>query len=320
MILMSTIRPIRHLLAVLLGLAVLATASACSSPNGPASNGKPSIVVGAYPFQFVAERVAGNLATVTNLLAPGADGHDLELSPKQVAAVGKADLVVYLSGYQSPLDAAVNQQRPGHVLDVGDFLQLLPAPGTDHGHEHSTTSSDGHDYGSYDPHVWLNPLNLALIGAHVAEALSRMDPANTATFEANAQQLTKDMNELDASFNAGLAHCRTDVFVANHAAFGYLAERYGLHQVGISGLSTEAEPSPAHIAEVQQIAREHQLTTIFYETAVSPKVAQAIAADLGLMTDVLDPLETLSPESRGGDYIEVMTANLTSLRKANGCQ
>ena len=98
------------------------------------------------------------------------------------------------------------------------------------------------------------------------------------------------------------------------------AKATGSGMLGISGLSTEAEPSPARIAEVQQIARERDLTTIFYETAVSPKLAQTIASDLGLKTDVLDPLETLSSESRGDDYIQVMTANLTSLRDANGCQ
>ena len=309
MIASRTRRPVRCLAAVLLGAAVLIT-TACAPSGESGAGDATSIVVGAYPFQFAAERVAGDLAVVTNLLTPGSDGHDLELSPKQVTAVTNADLVVHQSGYQAALDETITQQQPARVLDTASFLQLLPA----------TEADDGHDHGAYDPHVWLNPMNLAEIGTQIARVLAEIDPDNAASYAANAARLTDDLTGLDDQFSAGLTNCRTDTFITNHAAFGYLADRYHLHQVGISGLSTEAEPSPARIAEVQQIAREHDLTTIFYETAVSPKLAQTIASDLGLKTDVLDPLETLSSESRGDDYIQVMTANLTSLRDANGCQ
>lgn len=317
MITLRAMRPVRRLAAVLLGAAVLITTACTPSGESGAGDGT-SIVVGAYPFQFAAERVAGDLAVVTNLLSPGSDGHDLELSPKQVTAVTNADLVVHQSGYQAALDEAITQQQPARVLDTADFLPLLPAAETADGHDHE--AADGHDHGAYDPHVWLNPMNLAEIGGQIAAVLAEIDPDNAASYAANAARLTDDLTGLDDQFSAGLTNCRTDTFITNHAAFGYLADRYHLHQVGISGLSTEAEPSPARIAEVQQIAREHDLTTIFYETAVSPKLAQTIASDLGLKTDVLDPLETLSSESRGDDYIQVMTANLTSLRDANGCQ
>ena len=107
--------------------------------------------------------------------------------------------------------------------------------------------------------------------------------------------------------------------MTTHAAFGYLAERYHLTQIGISGLSPDSEPSPARIAEVQRVARDHRLTTIFYETLVSPAVAQAIAGDLGLATDVLDPIEGITSQSRGQDYLSVMSANLAALRKAGEC-
>jgi zinc transport system substrate-binding protein len=107
--------------------------------------------------------------------------------------------------------------------------------------------------------------------------------------------------------------------MTTHAAFGYLATRYHLTQIAISGLSPDSEPSPARIAEVQREARDHQLSTIFYETLVSPAVAQAIADDLGLATDVLDPVEGITSQSRGQDYLSVMYANLSALRKAGSC-
>jgi zinc transport system substrate-binding protein len=101
--------------------------------------------------------------------------------------------------------------------------------------------------------------------------------------------------------------------------FGYLAQRYHLIQIAISGLNPDTEPSPARIAEVQRLATEHGLTTIFSETLTSPAVAQAIAGDLGLVTDVLDPIEGITDQSRGHDYLSVMSANLAALRKAGGC-
>ncbi len=306
--------------AVALGIAVLTITTGCSAPAGD-DDSATSIVVGAYPFEFVATRVAGDHATVTNLLAPGSDGHDLELSPQQVAAVSNADLVLYQSGYQAALDEAVEQQSPANVLDTASFLTLrTAAEDDDHDADDADDDHDADEHGSYDPHVWLDPTNVAEIADHTAQLLSQLQPKNADAFTANAQQLRSELTSLDADFASGLANCRTNTFITSHTAFGYLAARYGLDQVGISGLSPEEEPSPARIAQVQQIATERDVTTIFYETAVSPKVSQAIASDLGLATDVLDPIETLSSDSRGSDYIEVMNSNLDSLRKANGCQ
>ena len=306
--------------AVALGIAVLTITTGCSAPAGD-DDSATSIVVGAYPFEFVATRVAGDHATVTNLLAPGSDGHDLELSPQQVAAVSNADLVLYQSGYQAALDEAVEQQSPANVLDTASFLTLrTAAEDDDHDADDADADHDADEHGSYDPHVWLDPTNVAEIADHTAELLSQLQPENADAFTANAHQLRSELTTLDADFASGLANCRTNTFITSHTAFGYLAARYELEQVGISGLSPEEEPSPARIAQVQQIATERGVTTIFYETAVSPKVSQAIASDLGLATDVLDPIETLSSDSRGSDYIEVMNSNLDSLRKANGCQ
>lgn len=293
--------------------------SACAPTTQPSNTDDSiTVVVGAYPFEFAAQRVAGEHVEVTNLLAPGADSHGLELSPQQVAAVSAADLVIHQSGYQPALDEAIAQQQPAIVLDTGDFVSLLPASGDGEVHEHS--ADDHHDHSGYDPHIWLDPTNLVEVADQIAARLAEVDPGNADTYRANADALDGELIALDQQFASGLASCRTDTFITNHAAFGYLAHRYLLHQVGVSGLSTETEPSPARIAEVQQIARDHDVTTIFYETSVSGKLAETIASDLGLQTDVLDPLETLSPDARGDNYLEVMTANLEALRKANGCQ
>ncbi len=153
----------------------------------------------------------------------------------------------------------------------------------------------------------------------MADRLAAVDPGQAGEYRANAERLRTELTELDDDFRSGLTGCQRTEFVTAHTAFGYLAKRYGLTQIGITGLSPDAEPSPARIAAIQREAREHEVTTIFTETLVSPAVAQAIAGDLGLKTDVLDPLEGITAESRGDDYVAIMRANLTALESANGC-
>lgn len=295
--------------ALVAGGALVLACSACS----PAEEGL-SIVTSAYPFAFAAERVAGGHAEITNLLPAGGDAHGIELTPRQVESIAGADLMVFQTGFQPPVDDAVAQQNPANTIDTATFLELHEA-----GHDHEAEEGAQHDHGIHDPHTWLDPMNVAVIGTHIADELAKIDPEHADDYRTNATALSDEMSSLDNDFATGLASCQLDTFIVNHEAFGYLADKYGLHQEGIVGLSTEEEPSPARIAQVQQIASEHGVNTIFYEHAVSPAVAEAIASDLGLTTDVLDPVATLSSESRGADYTEVMRANLESLRKANIC-
>lgn len=285
------------------------------------STGQPKrlqIIAAFYPFAFVATRVAGTQADVTNLTQPGAEPHDLELTPRQIGALSDADLVIYQKGLQPAVDDAVAEARPRRVIDVAAIVPLRNAAAEEAGHEDEATA--GHDHNALDPHQWLDPTNVWRVTDAVRSALSAADPARAATFNANATVLQRDLSALDGRFAAGLAQCRRTEFITAHEAFGYLAARYGLTQIGIAGLTADAEPSAARIAEVQRIVHEHGITTIFFETLSSPEVAQSIAADLGLRTDVLDPLEGITRESRGTDYVTVMDANLTALRKANQCR
>ena len=204
------------------------------------------------------------------------------------------------------------------MIDTSKVVPLRPLPTTEDDHDHGH-GPNGPGQQELDPHVWLDPTSVAGIARAVEERLSTLDPDHAADYAHNADALDEELDSLDRSFRKGLARCVRTEFITTHAAFGYLATRYDLTQIGISGLSPDAEPSPARIAEVQREATDHKLTTIFYETLVSPAVAEAIAGDLGLATDVLDPVEGITSQSRGQDYLSVMYANLAALRKAGGC-
>jgi zinc transport system substrate-binding protein len=289
----------------------LLTTTACGDVAGaPAGSGQPGrleIVVAAYPFQFIAERIAGSHAATQNLTEPGAEPHDVELTPRQVADISGADLVIFEKGFQPAVDEAVAHSATAQALDTTTVVPLQPL-------------AADHDHGGLDPHVWLDPTKITAIAAAVTQRLIALSPERRTEFEQNLQTLEADLTELDQAYASTLGSCDRTAFITTHAAFGYLAARYGLTQIAITGLSPEAEPSPARIAAVQDAAREHRVTTIFYETLASPAVATSIAGDLGLKTDVLDPIEGITPDSRGSDYLAVMESNLTALKIANGCR
>ena len=301
---------------VLVGtLALLLSACGGSTPDGggsSASAGSLRVVAGFYPLAYAAEQVGGDGVEVINLTPPGGEAHDLELSPQQVAEIGEADLVLYIPGFQPALDEAIAQVAPDRALDVTETLTLLPAEE----HADGGSSGDAHATLDGDPHVWLNPLNMATIGDEIATRLSALDSAGP--FAAGAQALTASMNALNDEWAQGTAECRSRDLVVSHEAFGYLAAQYDFAQIGIAGLSPDAEPSPARIAEVADLVRERGVTTIYYETLVDPAVAETLAAETGATTAILDPLEGLL-EGSTGDYVTVMQGNLEQVRTGQGC-
>ncbi|MBM7490271.1 zinc transport system substrate-binding protein [Micromonospora luteifusca] len=305
-----------RVLAAATTLLALGAGAGCST--GGAAGADPQrvdVVAAFYPLQFIAERVGGDAVRVTNLAKPGAEPHDLELNPSQVGQVSEAELIVYLKGFQPAVDDAVAQNGGDRAFDVTSVQPLLDASAGGHNHEGEEHAEDN---SSKDPHVWLDPTRLAGIGDQLAQRLGKADPDHGADYTARAAALRADLTTLDDEFKHGLATCQRREIVTSHAAFGYLADRYQLDQVGITGLSPDVEPSPQRLAHAIEEAKEHKATTIFFETLVSPKVAETIAGQVGAKTAVLDPIEGLAAGSNG-DYLSVMRTNLQTLQTALSC-
>lgn len=288
-----------RLAAPVLLIAVLAVPTGCS--NSPTDSAF-TIVAAFYPLQFLAERVADTDAEVVNLVKPGVEPHDLELTPDQMAKLTEADLVVYLKGFQPAVDEAVAQRLDAaHTFDVASVRPLLRDPD-----------------GKPDPHLWLDATRYAAVAEAMAGTLDEIRPDPRAGYRKRAKALASELTALDREFTDGLTNCQRRDIVVSHAAYSYLATRYRLEQVAIAGLSPEQEPRPQRLAEVAKFAREHDTTVIFFETLVSPKLAQTLADEVGARATVLDPLEGLNPGSRD-DYFSVMRRNLTELRTALDC-
>ncbi|GIE82687.1 zinc ABC transporter substrate-binding protein [Actinoplanes philippinensis] len=302
----------RRLLPALLLLPAL---TGCGGDSAGA-DGKLSVVTAFYPLQFVSERVGGDAVSVSTLTKPGAEPHDVELTARQVGEVSGAGVIVYLGGFQPAVDDAVKQNGGDRALDATTAVETLSAQeADDHAGEGDAHAEEEH--GGTDPHVWLDPVRLAAIADKVAERLGKADPAHAADFTARAATLRAELTALDGEYRAGLANCARRELVTSHTAFGYLANRYDLAQIGITGIDPETEPSPQRLAAVAAEAKEHGTTTIFFETLVSPKVAETIAKEVGAKTAVLDPIEGLTDDS--ADYFSVMRANLTALKLGLEC-
>jgi len=299
---------VRRLPGVAVAVAiVVALLGACGQggTEGRTEGGKLAVVASFYPLQFATEQVGGGHIAVTTLTKPGAEPHDVELNPRQVAQVADAGLAVHLKGFQPAVDSAVAQEAKGRSFDVSSVIELLPYTGGE--------SEDG----SKDPHVWLDPARFATIAGTLGERLAQADPAHAADYRERAKSLRNQLQDLDRAYAESLTTCARRELVTSHQAFNYLAHRYGLTQIGITGVSPEAEPSPRKLAKVAAQARATGTTTIFFETLVSPKVAETIAREVGARTAVLDPLEGLTDEN--ADYFTVMRANLAALTTALGC-
>jgi zinc transport system substrate-binding protein len=171
-----------------------------------------------------------------------------------------------------------------------------------------------------DPHFWLDPRALATVAREVEEQLTELDPEHAEDYRDNAAELFTDLVELDGRSSTALQDCERRTVVVSHDAFGYYGYRYDLDFEAIAGLSPEAEPSPAHLAELQQLISDRGVTTVFSETLASPEMAETLADDLGLETAVLDPVEGLSDETADEDYLSLMRGNLEALKEANGCR
>ena len=285
-------RIILILIGLAAGVAVLGTAG-CGAGSGAGE--RPTVIAAFYPLAFAAERIGAQRFDVVNLTPPGAEPHDIELTARDVDRVRSAAVVLYLGGgFQPALEDAL-QDASGRRVDVLQGVSLL--------------RSDG----EVDPHVWLDPVRFAAIVRRIGRVLRA---------PARARSLVRALRRLDRDFQRTLSRCARRELVTSHAAFGYLADRYGLRQVAITGRSPEAEPTPRAVEHVVDEVRRTQATTIFVEPLVSARLAETVARETGAATAVLDPLEGLDEGALadGADYLSVMRHNLAALRAGLGCR
>lgn len=299
--------------------------TSCSAGAKGEPTGKVDAVASFYPLAYVTSQVGGDLVDVTNL-TPSGEAHEVELSAKDLTTISQADALIYLSGFQAAVDDAVKEAAPKNTLDVAKAAKLKKLSAEeaaeheaehDHEGEHKEAGHD-HHHGGFDPHFWLDPQRLSQVVPQVVATLTQADPDHGDTFQKNGKALQDKLADLDKKYRAGLNKCATPTAVTAHEAYGYLADRYGFEQVGVKGVDPEAETSLTRLQEVANIAKDKKVNVLFSESALGDKDTKTLAEQLGIKSEVLDPLEIQVDKNR--DYLQVMQDNLEKLNKAMKCQ
>lgn len=288
----------RHL-RLLLAVALLPGLVGCS-PSGRTDDGRPIVAAAFYPLAWLAERIGGHDVDVRSLTSPGVEPHDLELSVRQLLDISDASLVLFERGFQPSVDAGIDQNAEGRVVDAGAVVHL-----------------DQLD-GQPDPHFWQDPARMATLAQRIGHELALVDPTHRHDYLTRAENVVGQLHDLDRAYADGLASCERETLVVSHDAFGYL-HKYGLEIHGIVGLSPDAEPTPAAISELEGLIRTEGVTTVYGETLASPRIAETLAREAGVGVGVLDPIEGLTDATADQTYLTLMRANLATIQKGSGC-
>ncbi|MBP3041286.1 zinc ABC transporter substrate-binding protein [Bacillaceae bacterium Marseille-Q3522] len=334
--------------AILTAIVFLFVMAGCGSNSNQGDNvstgdEKLHVITSFYPMYEFTKNIAKDKAEVELLVPSNMEPHDWEPTPKDMAAIQKADLLIYNSSYMetwiTSIQESLSRDQPlfveaseGITLMEGEAHHHHGEEGKHHDHheeegEHHEGESghheeEGHDHEhegtQLDPHVWLSPVLAQKEVETITAALVKQDPENKDFYETNSKEYIQQLKDLDELYRTTLENVSIKEIITQHAAFGYLTKEYGLIQVPIAGLSPSEEPSAAKLAELKEFAKEHQIKVIYFEETTSPKVAQTLANEIGAETEVLNTLEGLSEEDRekGLDYIGMMKNNLKSLEKS----
>lgn len=281
--------------------------------NAATPQNKIQVVASFYPLADFAKNVGGDYVTVTNITPAGAEPHDYEPTPQDIAKAYNSKVFIFngngVDGWADKIQSDL-EGKGVKVVKISDHLDSLKKNAQDE------------EGGQYDPHFWLDPVNVEKEADFIADALAQIDPAHKDAYNQNRDNFKKKLSDLDQEYKTGLTSCQLRTIVTSHNAFNYLANRYNLTTLYILGLSPDEEPSPKAIADVANTAKQKGIKYIFFETLVSPKLSETIANEIGAKTLVLNPIEGLTDEeiAQGKNYISVMKDNLANLRTALQCQ
>ncbi len=303
--------------------ALLAGCGAAGSTTENTESDKLQVVTTFYPMYDFTKQVAQDDAEVSMLLEAGMEVHSFEPSSQMIAEIQDADVFIYNSPEMEtwvPDVLASIDTSDMVVICASDAITLLEYEGEAHAHDHESEekgANAGHSH-TVDPHVWLDPVLAQTEVSTIAEGLAEADPDNAEDYLENAGIYNGKLNELDEAYRAAFEGTENRTFVTQHAAFAYLAARYDLNQISVTGLNAEVEPSAAALATLSDYVKANNISHIYFENNASSQTAETLAEEVGVELAVLSPLEGITEEDqkKGSDYISVMLDNLEALKKS----
>lgn len=314
---------------------------AFANNNNNTNKSETNVSATFYPLYDFTKNVGGKKINVSNITPAGAEPHDYEPTPQQLANANDGAIFVYNGAGLEPWVDNFLKTYKNTAVNGSQNIELLKSnhshdneqgqtphaeeEGATHSEEqaHSEEEATSHaDDQAYDPHYWLDPVLAIQTVNNIKDSLVKTDPANSDYYNNNANTYIKKLENLNTDFENGLKTCQTRTVVTSHDYFQYMAKRYNLNIVSISGLSPDAEPSTQTLAEISKVVKDKGINYIFFESLASPKLSETIARETGAQTILFNPLEGLTDEEQkaGQDYISVQKENLANLRTALACQ
>jgi len=279
----------------------------------PDNNTKLKVVTSFYPLYEFTKAVGGEKIDLTTLIPFGVEPHDWEPSPQKISELQNADLIIYNGiGFDSWLKENIDKSK---LVDVSDGVHLIELKQEDKG---STTNVKS----SFDPHIWLDPIIAKNISKSISSYLIKMDPANSDYYKQNTDRFVEQLNLLDEHIKKSLSDCKLNEFISFHEAFQYLANRYGLTQYSVQGLSPEGEILPQQISKIISLAKNLNITTIYSEELKDPRLAEILASEIPngnvLLLSPIEGIDKVEQENNVS-YIDKMKTNIDNLVIGLGC-
>ncbi|MEM2112956.1 MAG: zinc ABC transporter substrate-binding protein [Candidatus Nitrosocaldus sp.] len=253
-----------------------------------------------YPLYEFAKAVVGDRADVGLFIPSGLEPHDWEPSARDLERLRDYHILIY--------NSATFEPYIDKVKGLGYDLMMVEAA-------HGIMLEQ-------DPHVWLDPILAKEQVKIILDAVTSMDEGNSKYYADNAKAYTARLDELHAKFEEGLRDCERREFITLHAAYHYLASRYGLEQITIAGIEPEHDIPAGKIREIVDLAREHGINVVYAEEGIDDRLVRALAEEINAMVLTLSPIEVLDEEDleEGKTYITKMEENLENLRQGLGCR
>jgi len=274
--------------AFLTALCLLALSGCWQKQGEPADAGgkagKPVIAVTIVPQATFAKAVCGELAEVITLVPPGSSPESYEPTPQQMEQFSKASLYFTIG---VPAESA-------KFMGSVENARIIPL----HEEVAAVYPDISFETGGRDPHIWLSPKRAMVMVEAMSRELSALDPDNKETYEANAKDYIRQLEELDREISSALEGIANRKFIVYHPAFGYFAQDYGLTMYSLEEEGKEA--APRHLAEMVDLARRENIKAIFYQEEIDASQSRAFAEEIGGKTIQLSPL--------AADYIDNLKA------------
>ena len=288
-------------LALAISASLLCGCISTDEEASPEDTGVVNVVASTVPLGTFASMVGGDRATFTVLIPPGTSPHTFEPSPSQLADVEDADLYIKNgAGLEIWIERMIQANQDMLVVDASSGIDLIESTDADdHGTDHGGHLGDGGQLGYHgdgvdetiltaDHHIWLSPRNAMIIVDNICDGLVEVDPENAEYYRENRDAYLDQLSDLDRDLNSTFSEFGGKEFIVLHPSWSYFARDYGLVQVAI--LEEDKEPGPRYIADIVEVAREKNITTIFVDANFNPKSAQIIAEEIDGRVVPTDPL------------------------------